>query len=611
MADTLRHVSARTSEAERVLSRGAARVDGSRLTGRRERGVSTHPMNATGSIARIVILSPAEVPARQEVAGRGASVGSDLGLGGASRDTFAALNRLAGEIELEVARDAASCLAAARSARVGLVLLDRVTAAEARRVLDALQPSGPPVVVITEETAGVEALEAARDGAAQCVRAGSDYAEVLPVVVLEQLQHSRGAGDRLQRSTRDLQRYTDGILEDLPCALVVLDCEGRILTANATASELLDRDGGGLEGRRMGEWLAPDSDGLARIARTLAQGVRFRGVEAVLRWDDGRAMPVGLSCSPRVVEGHVSSGQAGRIGRGAVVVFQDLSEIRGLQHQLLQTEKMASIGLLAAGVAHEINNPVGFIHANLFQMGEYLGDLRQIWERVEQLQSAAGAGDRDEIRAASDALSILAGELDFEFVQRDFLKAVRESQDGAERIRHIVQDLRDFSRNDSDSFEYSDVNQCLEATVSIASTMIKHSAVLEKQYSALPKLRCYPAQLKQVFLNLLVNAYQAVEERLAGAGGLGKIQICSECRDSHAVISIRDTGTGIAPSDVNRIFDPFFTTREVGAGSGLGLATCYSIVKRHGGRIEVSSEVGEGTTFEIWLPLGDPETGGD
>jgi two-component system NtrC family sensor kinase len=107
-----------------------------------------------------------------------------------------------------------------------------------------------------------------------------------------------------------------------------------------------------------------------------------------------------------------------------------------------------------------------------------------------------------------------------------------------------------------------------------------------------------------------VNAYQAVEERLAGAGGLGRIQICSECRDSHAVISIADTGTGIASSDLNRIFDPFFTTREVGAGSGLGLATCYSIVKRHGGRIEVSSEVGEGTTFEIWLPLGDPEVSG-
>ena len=563
--------------------------------------MSAHPLDAVGPVARIVILTP------EVVAGGSASDGRHLGVAGPARDTVAALNRLAGEIELEVARDASSCLAASRSAHVDLVVLDRVAPPEARRVLDALQASGPPVIVVTPETASREALEAARDGAAHCVLAGADYAEVLPVVVLEQLRRSRAAPGSAQRRARDLQRYSDGILEDLPSALVVLDCEGRILTANATASELLDPGGSGLEGRRMWEWLARDSEGAALIGRTLEQGVRFRGVEAVLRWDDGRVMPVGLSCSPRAVEGHVASGQAGRIGRGAVIVFQDLSEIKGLQRQLLQTEKMASIGLLAAGVAHEINNPVGFIHANLFQMNEYLGDLRRVWECVEQLQSAVCGGDQNEIRAASDALSARSREIDLEFVQRDFLKAVRESQDGAERIRHIVQDLREFSRNDSESFEYADVNQCLEATVSIASAMIKHSVVLEKQYCALPKVRCYPAQLKQVFLNLLVNGYQAVEERLAGAGGVGKIYIHSECRDNHAVISIRDTGAGVAPADLNRIFDPFFTTREVGAGSGLGLATCYSIVKRHRGRIEVSSELGEGTTFEVWLPLAGPE----
>ena len=566
------------------------------------------PVGSVGPVARIVVVVGDEVA--DELAGGGASVALGLGAGGRFRDTCAALNRLGGEVELEVARDASSCLVATRGGRVDLVVLDRVGRGEAVRVLNALRTQGPPVVVVTPEAGPREALGAAREGAADFVCAGDDYEEVLPIVALEQLRRSRRERGAAQRRTRELQRYTDGILEDLPSALVVLDCEGHILTANATAEELLDTRGSGLGGRRVWEWLDGDSEAASLIGRTLEQGVRFRGAETILHRDDGSAVPIGLACSPRVVEGHIASSRAGRICRGAVVVLQDLSEIKQLERQLMQTEKMASIGLLAAGVAHEINNPMGFIHANLFQMNEYLGDLRRAWERVADLQNAVRGGGLDEIRSASDSLSAATRELDLEFVQRDFAKAVRESQEGAERIHHIVRDLRDFSRNDTEAFDYSDVNQCLDATANIASTMMKHSVVLEKQYSALPKVQCYPAQLRQVFLNLLVNGYQAIEQQLAGSGGTGTIYLRTERREDHVVISIRDTGVGVASTDLNRIFDPFFTTREVGAGSGLGLATCYSIVQRHRGRIEVSSEVGEGSCFEVWLPLAGPEACG-
>jgi signal transduction histidine kinase len=207
------------------------------------------------------------------------------------------------------------------------------------------------------------------------------------------------------------------------------------------------------------------------------------------------------------------------------------------------------------------------------------------------------------IRAASDALDGVSRERNIDFVQADFAKAVRESQEGSERIRHIVKDLRDFSHYDTAECVEADVNQCIDSTANIAWTMMKHSVVLEKEYRDLPNIRCYPMQLKQVFMNLLVNACQAIEERVGDSGETGTIHIKSERRGDSIVIAIRDSGAGIDPADVNRIFDPFFTTKEVGAGTGLGLATSYNIVQRHGGRIDVASRLGEGTTFEVWLPI--------
>jgi len=190
--------------------------------------------------------------------------------------------------------------------------------------------------------------------------------------------------------------------------------------------------------------------------------------------------------------------------------------------------------------------------------------------------------------------------------------AIRESQEGSERIRHIVQDLRDFSYQDTAERVPADVNQCVDSTASIVWTMMKHSVVLRKEYSDLPPVQCYPMQLKQVFMNLLVNAYQAIFERIGDSGETGEIRIRT-CREADGVVvSIADTGVGIPAADLDRIFDPFFTTKEVGTGTGLGLSTSFNIVQRHGGRIRVESEDGEGSRFEVWLPLGapDPVAGG-
>ncbi|MFP6628493.1 MAG: ATP-binding protein [Myxococcota bacterium] len=553
-------------------------------------------MELSPSLVRIVVLTGS--PDSKEATDGGE----------AYRDTLDALAQLGGEVEIELVRDADSAVAA--SVRADLVLVDRAASDVSTPMLEALGKSGPPIVNVTAEAGEGSALEAFRSGAADCVRVGPDYADVLPVVVLEQVRRWRKqrAKGVAERQIRDLQHYNENIIQNLNSALLVVDAEGRIVTANTTAEEILAAESGGLVGRCVWDWLADETPEQSVIGRTLGEGLRFKGQETKLRLDDGSLLPIGISCSPLVVE---PGGEGELEGRAAVAIFQDLSEVKRLQRQVLQTEKMASIGQLAAGVAHEINNPMGFIHANLFQMTEYLGDLRQAWERVDDLQKAilnatGEAEGLDAVRAASESLAAVTQDLGLDFVQADFAKAVRESQDGAERIRHIVKDLRDFSHQGSDECSEADVNLCLDSTASIAWTMMKHSVVLDKEYCDLPPIRCYPSQLKQVFMNLLVNAYQSIEEKL-GDSGMGRIELRSQREGDGVAISIRDTGTGIPARDQARIFDPFFTTKDVGAGTGLGLATSYNIVRRHGGRIDVTSEPGEGATFKVWLPLSGPE----
>ncbi len=401
--------------------------------------------------------------------------------------------------------------------------------------------------------------------------------------------------ERLHRRLRDLQRYNANIIQNMNSALLVVDSAARITSANPLAGQMLGADPVGLRGRSLWEWLPEGTPQRELIARTLEEGHRFRSRESHIVRADGSSVPIGLSCSPLL----------GAVGRrhGAVVILQDLTEIKDLQSQVLQTEKMASIGQLAAGVAHEINNPMGFIHANLFQMAEYLGDLRRVWEQVEELRRTAEADDLSAARAAAHELARVSDAVDARFLLEDFGKAVRECQEGSERIRHIVQDLRDFAHRDAAHPVSADINQCLDSTANMVWSTVKHSVVLKKEYGELPELCCYPMQLKQVFMNLLVNAAQAIEEKHQGGRESGLIHLKTQRRGDAVVVSVHDTGVGIDAEHLDRIFDPFFTTKQVGAGMGLGLSTSYTIVQRHGGTIRVQSERGVGTTFEVVLPL--------
>ena len=266
-------------------------------------------------------------------------------------------------------------------------------------------------------------------------------------------------------------------------------------------------------------------------------------------------------------------------------------ELRQAQAQAFQQEKMASIGQLAAGVAHEINNPMGFISSNLTTMGKYMHKLHAFEDAlIDTLQKR---GDRE----AVELLNNVRAQMKIDFILNDLHTLLDESRDGAERVRCIVRDLKSFSHQDEALCKPFSINDCLDSTLNMARNEIKYVADVELDYDpALPLLNCYPQKLNQVFMNLLVNAAHAIE-------GHGTIRIKTFSENGDIVVCVSDTGKGIAPENLTRIFEPFFTTKEVGKGTGLGLSISYDIIKKHGGTINVESKLGAGTTFTVRLPL--------
>ncbi len=274
-----------------------------------------------------------------------------------------------------------------------------------------------------------------------------------------------------------------------------------------------------------------------------------------------------------------------------------LEEVKRKQHQLVQSEKMASLGVMSAGVAHEINNPLAFVFSNVNSLEHAVTQFVKYNGHVKALLDAK---TNTESKSNLETLSNFARDSDLDYLFEDCVELIAETKDGISRVKSIVSGLQSFARTDSDNMETVDVHECIKNTLKLAHSQIKYSATVIEDFGELPEIRGYPGKLGQVILNLIVNAIHAMGD------AQGQITVTTRLQDSHVTIAVTDTGCGMTQETIDNIFMPFFTTKEVGKGTGLGLAISHGIIEEHRGSITVESKVDMGTTFTLTLPI-DPE----
>lgn len=325
---------------------------------------------------------------------------------------------------------------------------------------------------------------------------------------------------------------------------------------------------------RLGFQRASGDETLLQSALMVACGTETQPVYALVLCDVSDALQIGAQ-----VEATLQAlGEPGG--------DQLKGQMEAVSSRMLQTEKMAAIGQLAAGVAHEINNPVGYVFSNLKALGSYVQDLLRI---VDAVDTASRVEDLAELKRS----------LDYDYIRNDVGSLLRESEEGIEHVKNIIGALKDFSRLDEDRSQSVDLQRGFETTLNVVNNELKYKAELIKEYGVLPLVECNPSQINQVVMNLLVNAAHAIET-------FGRITLRCGHEGEWVWLEVEDTGKGIDAATLNRIFEPFFTTKPVGSGTGLGLSVSYNIVQKHHGRIEVASQVGAGTRFRVWLPVRQP-----
>src|SRR4028118_554899 len=275
-------------------------------------------------------------------------------------------------------------------------------------------------------------------------------------------------------------------------------------------------------------------------------------------------------------------------------VSEYTQELKQTQSQLIQTEKMSSLGQMVAGIAHEINNPVNFIGGNIDYANKYIQDLADLVTLYQEYYPNP-----------PDAILERIEDIELQFFREELPKTLSSMKMGADRIHEIVVSMRNFSRSDDGNMKSADIHEGIDSTLVILNHRLKQGIQVIKQYGNLPAVECSPAQLNQVFMNVIGNAIDALEEVKKGDKGYSPtIWISTEVTaDNTVTVKIRDNGPGIAPGCAQQIFDPFFTTKSIGKGTGLGLAISYQIVAKHHGKIEVNSQIGQGTEFVITLPV--------
>ena len=421
--------------------------------------------------------------------------------------------------------------------------------------------------------------------------------------------------DQLQRVRSDLQEgeaFSQAIFNAAQNGLIVINTSLlQIMDANQAAAEILGYEVDDLIGEMVFK-VVPQDCQEGQLLATSQTGIRNQEGEVIHR--DGHRVPVIRSLT------EVNQGEApmavlsflnitarkqaeSKLRDSCAQLEQANEQLKKHKDQMVQSEKLASIGQLAAGVAHEINNPVGFVTSNLGTILEYCDTMSSLLKLYGQ-RDALGPDRETDRQDLVQKIDRIMEEEDLEFILEDIDHVLTESMEGVKRVADIVQNLKSFAREDSLERRPHDINEGIEAMIKMVWNELKYRCTVERNLGQVPVVQCHAGQVNQVIMNVLVNASHAMPE------GGGTITVGTAVVGGELEISIADNGKGIPPEILPRIFDPFFTTKDVGKGTGLGLSISHGIIQDHGGRIEVDSEVGVGTTFRIYLPLagkGDEE----
>lgn len=433
--------------------------------------------------------------------------------------------------------------------------------------------------------------------------------------------------EEAQHALRSSEERSRSILETANDAFIAIDAAGRIIEWNRKAEVIFGWSHNEVVGKNLDAVIIPHKyreahkKGMQKYFETGEGPVLGKTIELTALRRNDNEFPIEITIWPlrlkdtqqfnafvrditqrhefetRLKRANEELLENEKVIREAFLQLQKTHEdLKQTQTQLLQSEKLASIGQLAAGIAHEINNPVGFINSNLQTLEQYLASYARLLCLAEDLKAPIVGNDVEKAKAVVQEINALEKEINLGFISSDILNLLKESKSGIERIRKIVLDLRTFARVDADAMESAKIEAIIDSILSMIHSELKYKAELKKDYGDVPAIQCNPQKLGQVFLNLLVNAVQAIEQK-------GIILIKTYTQNGYICVDISDTGKGIKEEHLAKVFDAFFTTKPVGKGTGLGLSVSYDIVKKHGGEIKVKSEVGQGTTFTVMLPL--------
>ena len=400
------------------------------------------------------------------------------------------------------------------------------------------------------------------------------------------------------------------MLNAAPCGAMVFGVSGNLLFCNQKAKDIFLSDGatGSDQYNLLEEKRRIENADMERVRLAFA-GQRVEISALCLTPDSGHETWLhSLFCPNFNAAGEFT---------GVTAYLYDISSYHSLQHELLkemeaeqqlsdhlsqaqrqlqQSEKLATVGQLAAGIAHEINNPIGYIGSNINTLKSYVAKLLPIVESSQKLISVEASETGADLDKQLEHLREYLKQDDIGYLVGDLSDIVDECAEGIKRVKSIVADMKGIARSGEDERDWNDIHEALDTALNIANNEIKYKASVKKDYAELPKLFCSSSQMNQIFLNILVNASQAIDEH-------GVITVRTREVDGNAEIDIEDTGKGIDEAGVSRIFDTFYTTKPAGQGTGLGLSIAKEIITRHGGEISVRSEVGKGTCFTIRLPI--------